>query len=120
MGIPYQGRKAQRAILLTPPPSKEDEKKHTTAPAPFYPGILFIQGRLESSPISDDEPTMLGDGETGAEMCDNITKPENGTQYNPFLGTKPLRWGRPPTKEHIENSATLAAVTVRLMNESGN
>jgi hypothetical protein len=61
MGIPYQGRKAQWEILLTPPPSKEDEKKHTATHAPFYPDILFIQGRLESSPIFDDEPIMLGE-----------------------------------------------------------
>jgi hypothetical protein len=59
--IPYQGRKTQRAIIPTPPPSKEDEKKHTIAPAPFFPDILFIHGRLESSPISDDEPTVLGE-----------------------------------------------------------
>jgi hypothetical protein len=61
MDIPYQGRKEQRAIISTPPPSTEDEKKHTTAPAPFYPDILFIQGRLESSPVFDDEPTVLGE-----------------------------------------------------------
>jgi hypothetical protein len=61
MDIPYQGRKAQRAIIPTPPPSKEDNKKHTDASAPFFPDILFIQGRLESSPIFDDEPTVLGE-----------------------------------------------------------
>jgi hypothetical protein len=33
----------------------------TTIPAPFYLDVLFIQGRLESSPISDDEPTMQGE-----------------------------------------------------------
>jgi hypothetical protein len=61
VNVPYQGRTAQRAILPTPPPLKEDERKHTDAPAPFYPDILFIQGRLESSPISDDEPIVLGE-----------------------------------------------------------
>jgi hypothetical protein len=61
VNVPYRGRKTQRAILPTPPPSKEDEKKHTSVPAPFYPDVLFIQGRLESSPISHDEPTMLGE-----------------------------------------------------------
>jgi hypothetical protein len=25
---------------------------------PFYPDILFIEGRVESSPISDNEPTV--------------------------------------------------------------
>jgi hypothetical protein len=29
--------------------------------ASSYPDILFIQGRLESAPISDDEPTMQGE-----------------------------------------------------------
>ena len=29
--------------------------------APFYPNIIFIQGRLESAPISEDEPTMQGE-----------------------------------------------------------
>jgi hypothetical protein len=61
VNVPYRGRKTQRAILPTPPPLKEDEKKHTTVPAPFYPDVLFIHGRLESSPISDDEPTVLGE-----------------------------------------------------------
>jgi hypothetical protein len=61
VNFPYWGRKTQRAILSTPSPSKEDEKKRTAVLAPFYPDILFIQGRLESLPISDDEPTMQGD-----------------------------------------------------------
>jgi hypothetical protein len=60
MDILDQGRIAQRTITPTPPPSKGDKKKHTAALAPFFPNILFIQGRLESSPISDDEPTVLG------------------------------------------------------------
>jgi hypothetical protein len=28
---------------------------------PFYPDVLFIGGRVESSPISDDESTMPGE-----------------------------------------------------------
>ena len=64
---------------------------------------------------------MLGDGETGVVKCGNITKLENGTRHNPTLGTKPQRWGRPPTKEHIENDATpTATTTVKLRNVSGN
>jgi hypothetical protein len=38
-----------------------DGKEFTTALTPFYPDILFIEGRLESSPISDDKPTMPGE-----------------------------------------------------------
>jgi hypothetical protein len=42
-------------------PSKKDGKKFVTAATPFYPDVLFIGGRVESSPISDDEPTMPGE-----------------------------------------------------------
>jgi hypothetical protein len=41
-------------------PSKKDRKKFVTAATSFYPDVLFIGGRVESSPISDDEPTMPG------------------------------------------------------------
>jgi hypothetical protein len=58
---PSQGTRPRRAIFMTPSPSKEDGKKSAIVPAPFYPNILFIGGRLESSPISDDEPTMQGE-----------------------------------------------------------
>jgi hypothetical protein len=36
--------------------SKESGKKLDTAAMPFYPDILFV-GRVESPPVSDDEPT---------------------------------------------------------------
>jgi hypothetical protein len=48
------GRK--QVVLSVPPPSKENGKKIATTAAPFYPDILFI-GRVESPPVSDDEPT---------------------------------------------------------------
>jgi hypothetical protein len=50
--IPSQGSRTHRAIFSMPSPSKEDEEKSAIALAPFYPDILFIEGRLESSPIS--------------------------------------------------------------------
>jgi hypothetical protein len=53
--------KARQASLLVPPPSKENKKKLVVMTTPFYPNVLFIEGRVESSPISDDEPTMLGE-----------------------------------------------------------
>jgi hypothetical protein len=49
---------ARQAALLAPSPSKKDRKKLVTTATPFYPDVLFIKGRVESSPISDDEPTM--------------------------------------------------------------
>jgi hypothetical protein len=42
--------------LSMPPSSKENRKKIVVTAAPFYPDILFI-GRVESPPVSDDEPT---------------------------------------------------------------
>jgi hypothetical protein len=53
------GREALYTVVPIVPPSKENGKEHTAAPTPFFLDIFFIQGRLESSPISDDEPTML-------------------------------------------------------------
>jgi hypothetical protein len=60
INVPSKGRRTHRATFPVPLPSKEDGK-NTIAPTPFYPDILFIQGRLESAPISDDEPTMQGE-----------------------------------------------------------
>jgi hypothetical protein len=51
---------ARQAALPAPSPSKKDRKNFDTAATPFYPDVLFIGGRVESSPISDDEPTIPG------------------------------------------------------------
>jgi hypothetical protein len=53
--------KARRAALLVPPPSKENRKKLVTTMIPFYPDVLFIEGRVESTSISDNEPTAPGE-----------------------------------------------------------
>jgi hypothetical protein len=52
------GRK--QVVLSVPPTSKENGKKIATTAAPFYPDILFT-GRVESPPVSDDEPTAPGE-----------------------------------------------------------
>jgi hypothetical protein len=59
--IPSKGTRPHRVIFPAPSPSKEDRKKSAVTTTPFYPDILFIGGRLESSPISDDDPTMQGE-----------------------------------------------------------
>jgi hypothetical protein len=51
--------KARQAALLTP--SKENREKLVVTTTSFYPDVLFIGGRVESSPISDDEPTVPGE-----------------------------------------------------------
>jgi hypothetical protein len=95
MDIPHLGRKAQQAILPTPPPSKEDERRRTTVPAPFYPDVLFIQGRLESSPISDDEPTMQGeeppqrDGQRRRNRRWNVRRHHEAGEQDP---AQPVSW----------------------------
>jgi hypothetical protein len=53
--------KVCQAALLVPPPSKENRKKLVITTTPFYPNVLFIEGRVESSPIFDDEPTVPGE-----------------------------------------------------------
>jgi hypothetical protein len=53
--------KARQTALLVPPPSKENRKKLVTTTVPFYPVVLFIGGRVESTPVSDDEPTASGE-----------------------------------------------------------
>jgi hypothetical protein len=50
----------KQVVLSVPLPSKENRKKIVTTAAPFYPDVLFI-GRMESPPISDDEPTVPGE-----------------------------------------------------------
>jgi hypothetical protein len=91
-----------QTALSVPPSSKENRKKLVTAAVQFYSDVLFI-GRVESSPVSDDEPTTPGeeppqresrgyaclrDDEpsqgTDAEIFDNITRPDSGTRRSPY------------------------------------
>jgi hypothetical protein len=53
--------KGRQAALSVPPSSKEDRKKTITTAALFHPDVLFIGGRVESNPISDNEPTAPGE-----------------------------------------------------------
>jgi hypothetical protein len=53
--------KDRQAALSVPPSSKKDRKRIVATTVPFYPDILFIGGRAESNPISDDEPTAPGE-----------------------------------------------------------
>jgi hypothetical protein len=55
------GIEAHQAALLAPSPSKKDRKKFVTTTTPFYPYVLFIGGRVESSHIFDNEPTVPGE-----------------------------------------------------------
>jgi hypothetical protein len=53
--------KGRQATLFVPLSSKEDRKKIVVTASPFYLDVLFIGGRVESNPISDDEPTAPGE-----------------------------------------------------------
>jgi hypothetical protein len=59
--VPGKGTEVRRVIFLASSPLKEDRKELAITATSFYPDILFIGGRLESSPISDDEPTVPGE-----------------------------------------------------------
>jgi hypothetical protein len=68
-----------QTALLVPPPSKENRKKLIITMAPFYPDVLFI-GRVESPPVSNDEPTTPGEEPPQRESrrrrnrCQNIRR----------------------------------------------
>jgi hypothetical protein len=84
-----------------PPLSKENGNKIATTAAPFYPDVLFI-GRVESPPppsptTSRPRPEKnhlsenLADGETGAEIFGDITRPESEIQSNLSRETRSQR-----------------------------
>jgi hypothetical protein len=61
------------------------------------------------------------DEEIDAEMCGDIMKPENGIRRNPYLRTKPRKWGKLLMNEYIEKDATPATeIADRLRSESEN
>jgi hypothetical protein len=78
--IPSQGMRIRRTTFPIPLPSKEDGKKSTIAPAPFYPDVLFIQGRLESTPAEGRSlPSVKHDDRgTDVETYGDIMKLGNG------------------------------------------
>jgi hypothetical protein len=93
--------KARQAALLVPPPSKENRKKLVTTMVPFYPDVLFIRGRVESTPVFDDEPTTPGeeplqrespDEGTDIEISGDIMKPESGTRRSLCHEMRSRRW----------------------------
>jgi hypothetical protein len=109
-------------------PQGRTGKDASPLPPPFFPSALFIQGRVETTPISNDELTMLGeeppsamrdDDETCAITYDVTTKLESAIWLNPSLKTKFLRWGKPLMKEHTKNAATpTTVITATLKNAS--
>jgi hypothetical protein len=80
--------KDHQAGLSVPLSSKENRKKIVVAAAPFYPDVLFI-GRVESPPISDDEPTAPGEELPQREArrrrnrCRNIRRHHEAGKWDP-------------------------------------
>jgi hypothetical protein len=74
--------KTRQAALLAPPPSKENRKKLVITTTPFYPDVLFIGGRVESSPISDDEPTVPGEEPPEREARRRRNRRHNARQHH--------------------------------------
>ena len=91
--------KDHQADLSVPPPSKENRKKITVTVTPFYPDVLFI-GRVESPPtpttsrLHPKRNLLSGnpaDEGTDAEISDDITRPESGTQCSLYRETRSQR-----------------------------
>jgi hypothetical protein len=74
--------KTHQAALLVPPPSKENRKKLVVTTTPFYPDVLFIGGRVESSPISDDEPNVPGEEPPQREACRRRNRRRNARRHH--------------------------------------
>jgi hypothetical protein len=81
--------KARQAAVLVPPPSKENRKKIVTTTVPFYPDVIFIGGRVESTPVSNDEPTAPGEEPLQRESrrrrnrCQNIRRHHEARERDP-------------------------------------
>jgi hypothetical protein len=81
--------KGRQAALSVPLSSKEDRKKIVVTGATFYPDVLFIGGRVESNPISDDEPTAPGEEPLHREsrrwrnQCRNIRRHHEAGERDP-------------------------------------
>jgi hypothetical protein len=74
----------------SPPTNSEDtgkaqppalRRKIATIATPFYPDVLFI-GRVESPPISDDEPTAPGEEPPQRESYRRRNRRRNIRQYH--------------------------------------
>jgi hypothetical protein len=78
-----------QAALSVSPSSKESREKTVATTVPFYPDILFIGGRAESNPISDDEPTAPGEEPLHRESrrrrnrCRNIWRHHEAGERDP-------------------------------------
>jgi hypothetical protein len=106
---------------MVPLPSKENRKKLVVATTPFYPDVLFIGGRVESSPITDDEPTVpgknllsgkLADEGTDIVMPGDIMKPENETRCSLYHEMRSRRWEKLQMNESSGKGGTPANVII--------
>jgi hypothetical protein len=83
--------KARQATLQVSPPSKENKKKLVTTTIPFYPGVLFIGGRVESTPVSDDEPTAPREEPLQRESCQRRNRRRNIRRHHEAGERDPAR-----------------------------
>jgi hypothetical protein len=123
----------RQAVLSVPSSSKEGRKKVATTTVPFYHDVLFI-GRVESPPISNNEPTVPGEEPPQRESrrrrnrrrnIRDITRPENKTQRNPYRETRSRRWEKlrknvSSGKEGIPDDAIVDGLKNRLSRKQGN
>jgi hypothetical protein len=88
---------ACQVILLTPSPSKKDEKEFITAATPFYPDVLSSGGDWSHLPSPmTSQPCQgknlpgekLGNKGTDARIFGDTTRLGNGTQRSPYPGVK--------------------------------
>jgi hypothetical protein len=84
-----------------PPPSKENRKKLVIITTLFYPNVLFIGGRVESSPSPTTNQPCLGKNHLSGKLVDegtdavtpgDIMKPKNETRCSQCREMRSWRW----------------------------
>jgi hypothetical protein len=89
--VPRRRTRPRRVIFSAPSPAKEGGKKHAITTASFYPDILFIGGRLESSPISDDESTVQGEEPPQCEARRRRNRRQNVRRHHEARERDPMQ-----------------------------
>lgn len=86
----------------------------------YYPKLLYINGGVDNDPMSDDEPTLLGEEPRSVKLVvagivkatsKDTMPPEDRIQLNLFLGTRRPRMTKLPWSENYVCKGTLIGVS---------
>lgn len=96
-------------------PRKAATRPLGTAPRPYFLDVLFIHGRIEDTPVSDEKQPCRGrsprstrhaSAEIGVVTLGVTTRPENRTPLSSYPGTRRPKQGKPQTSGHPTSNGT--------------